>query len=312
MPILVLDINYIVDDFDPAKHPRGQPENAGQFSEAPVAATALKAGAKLKAPVAKPAPASTIPPPQAATQTQAKAQPAPAATAAPVPAQRPPEAPEFFSPAEYQGLPSQPHQPIQGEEDLYAKSAVALDQLQDWLDRGNGVISKMGFTNEAKPDVATLQKPGGQLFIASLKGRERAAEKVMSDYHGDWSRLMDVARCTIAVDTLPELKNVVQKLKDSGMKLAGEPKDKFSRPTDAGYRDLNLRVQLPNGIISEVQVHLKGMLVAKAAGHKMYEVMRTLETKPRNTWTPEEKATYLDNEARSKALYDEAWKNATG
>jgi hypothetical protein len=153
-------------------------------------------------------------------------------------------------------------------------------------------------------------KPGGMLFIAPLKGEKRAAEKVETDYGGDWSQLKDTVRCSIAVDTMDDIADVVEALKAGGMQLAQQPKDRFSRPLPVGYRDLMLSVTFTNGVIGEVQVHLKAMLEAKEAGHKHYETMRQIDAKPRDQWSEEDKASWQSAFDNSSAIYGEAWAKA--
>ena len=221
--------------------------------------------------------------------------------------------PPLFSEQEVARLAPIASQPTADQEELYRKSGEALAQLQDWLDKGHGVCSQLGYqTMQKGMEDVDWSKPGGMLFIAPLKGEKRAAEKVEQDYGGDWSKLRDAVRCSIAVDTPEQLRATVDTLKKHGLDLAMRPKDRFHKPLPCGYRDLLLNVKMPNGIIGEVQVHLKGMLAAKKEGHKYYEIERSLIGKGTDKLTAEDQATIKDAHARMQAIYNEAWKSAAG
>ena len=228
--------------------------------------------------------------------------PAPAADPAPL-----------FTPEETKGLPKDAVQPVKGEAELFTKSAEALDQLAEWLDRDKGVCSRLGFeTMKVSPDDADLSKKGGMLFIAPLKGKKRAAEKVASDYGGDWSRLVDTVRCSLAVDSYDEIGPALDALRKGGMKLARQPKDRFSKPVPVGYRDMLLNVTLPNGIVGEVQLHVKPMLTAKAKGHHHYEIERSLQAKKGGDLSDEDRQ-HLDAAIKAQSeIYNSAWQAAYG
>lgn len=219
----------------------------------------------------------------------------------------------LFSSGEVKDLPRTASQPVKTEAELYTKGTEALDQLTEWLDRQKGIISRLGFRTLTKGfDEVDLNDKGGLLAIAPLKGKARAEEKVDADYGGDWSQLRDVVRCSIAVDQLDQVRTALDALRKGGMKLAQKPKDRFAKPTNVGYRDVLLNVVLPNGIIGEVQLHVKSMLQAKAVAHAHYETMRTLDAKPREQWSAEDEQTWQDAFDQSSDIYGAAWTKAAG
>jgi hypothetical protein len=122
-------------------------------------------------------------------------------------------------------------------------------------------------------------------------------------------------RASIAVDTVDELDGVVGALRKSGLKLAKKPKDRFAKPTEAGYRDIMMNVQYPNGHIGELQLHVKSMIKAKSQAHKDYEVVRTIESKAkeekRNTLSEQEMNTILEANKRMQNTYGSAWEQAS-
>ena len=219
--------------------------------------------------------------------------------------------PPLFDAAATEGLPKDTTQSIKDEKELFAKSTEALSQLQEWLDKGKGVASQLGYkTMTQAMDDVDFTAPGGMLFIAPVKGSKRAAEKVESDYGGDWSKLLDTVRCSIAVDSYEEIKSTLAALQKSGMKLARMPKDRFSKPLPVGYRDCLMNVTLPNGLIGEVQLHVKPMLAAKAEGHHHYEVERALNGKA--TLTEDEQAALRASIAEQSRIYNGAWGASMG
>src|SRR5690606_3783157 len=91
----------------------------------------------------------------------------------------------------------------------------------------------------------------GYLFIGPLKKEDRAREKVEADYEGDWSQLRDMVRATIAVPMVTQLPKVLRELEAAGMELAQKPKNNLVKPLPGGYRDINMIIKLPNGMLAE-------------------------------------------------------------
>ena len=207
---------------------------------------------------------------------------------------------------------------------LFAAAKVAFEQQLDWLNHGKGLDKAMGAKviradDPAKdPDAQAkaMDQKGPVIVIGPMKKQDRSAQKVEADFGGDWTKLGDIVRATVAVDSMDQIEDVMTKLRASGLKLARKPKDRFAEPTEAGYRDLMMNVVYPNGHVGEVQIHLKPVLKAKALGHKYYDDIRKIEEaakkEGRTTMTEEETKTLNDANAKSKALYDKAWKEATG
>jgi hypothetical protein len=201
---------------------------------------------------------------------------------------------------------------------LFKQAEKAHEEQLDWLNRGKGLDKAIGGTvvRADKKEEIDFDKPGPIIVIGPMKKQERSKEKVEADFGGDWSRLGDIVRSSVAVDSFDQVEDVLAKLKKSGLKLARQPKDRFEKPTDAGYRDVMINVEYPNGHVGELQIHLKGVLKAKDAGHKFYDEVRTIEGKAkkegRETLTDEEAKVVKEANDKMKALYDEAWGKATG
>lgn len=217
----------------------------------------------------------------------------------------------LFDESDSESLPIKAVQPVSDPDELWQKSEEALKDYDAFL---TGISEGLGIEKmKISPDDADFSKPGGMLFVAPLKGQDRASEKVENKYGGDWSRLVDVVRASIAVDSYDELKSLVGKLKEGGLELAAAPEDRFHEPTPVGYSDVMLNVKLSNGTVGELQLHLKPMLEAKAEGHKPYEVIRSIAEKgPAEEWSEEDRKAHDEAVTESKRIYGEAWKKLRG
>ncbi|GAB5389208.1 MAG: hypothetical protein Alpg2KO_21760 [Alphaproteobacteria bacterium] len=107
------------------------------------------------------------------------------------------------------------------------------------------------------------------------KSTQRAAEKVIEDYAGDASRLIDLARGSIVVMSLEEVDEVRDFFSRHG-RIVRE-KDRFAKPLKHGHRDLTLNVELDCGHICEVQIHLLEMFAFKSETHALYKKLRRIE-----------------------------------
>lgn len=224
----------------------------------------------------------------------------------------------LFSPEETANLPETANQPVSDPDQLFKQAEKAHEQQLDWLNRGKGLDKAVGgkVIRVDEGEDINLDQPGPIIVIGPMKKRDRSKEKVEADYGGDWSRLGDVVRASVAVDSFDDLEGVMAQLKKSGLKLARQPKNRFENPTEAGYRDMSLAVEYPNGHVGELQLHLKPILKAKDEGHKFYEEVRSIEAQAkkegREDMTPEEQKAVDEANSKMRALYDKAWERATG
>ena len=223
-------------------------------------------------------------------------------------------------------------QPMSSEDEIIAVAEQNLDDYNRILDFGVGVSQSIGATavdlgkDGAKASVIEGIKAGKKgpivmmapLKTASEKGLARAREKVEKTYKGEWGRLRDVVRGTVAVDSFDDLPAAVSALREhaasKGWTISTRPDDRFSNPTSAGYRDLQIFIQSPDGLQAEVQINTKAMWLAKETqGHKMFEEYRSIEPKLEDgTATPEETKRYEQLEVHMKELYAKAHEASGG
>jgi len=235
----------------------------------------------------------------------------------------------IFTPQE-QGQKGYPRQPIPEHgsyEDLARVGEVANGHLMKLLDEGQGLDKALGYqafkppypgASEAerlKHDARVheeLTQKGGLVLLAPIKGKERSVEKARDDYNGDLGQLRDIARATVAVDNFDDVGKTMEYLRKAGMQIVGPPKDRIANPTEEGYRDLMFNVRMPNGVISEVQLHLKPMTLAKEQGHHSYKVTRgimgKMKTERRIRMTPQEAAEFNKAFDTQTQLYNDAWR----
>lgn len=230
---------------------------------------------------------------------------------------KPPKGARFTE--EELALPSSHNQPISDPKKLFEQAEEAHEQQLSWLNHGEGLDKTLGAKvirgDQGKSDVDYSQ-PGPIILIGPMKKMERSEEKVTTDFGGDWSRLGDIVRASIAVDSMDEIDDVLDKLRESGLKLVRRPKDRFSNPTEGGYRDMLMNVQYPNGHIGELQLHLKPILEAKGKAHKLYEETRSISARAqkegRDYLTDEEQSKIDEANEKMKKLYSDAYEKATG
>lgn len=223
----------------------------------------------------------------------------------------------LFKPEELAHLPPKANQPFSSWEELLAKSSDGVQQFTSQLD---SVVKAMNLKTGVKGSALTPEdwaSPEGYLFMGAVKSEKRSKEKVAADYGGDWSQLRDVVRASISVATMADVKQALDHCKAAGIEIAQQPKDRFAKPLDVGYRDLMMVVKLPNGMLAELQLHVKSMSQAKRVGHAHYETVRSLQAKhneeqPSDKWDEADHTAFYDAITAQKDLYAKAWDKAQG
>ena len=151
---------------------------------------------------------------------------------------------------------------------------------------------------------------GGTVRSVGLKSMGRSVEKLWTDTErgllGDpqGSDVLDLLRTTIVVDNESQIQPTIDlltkkfgRVKD-GVKQLFRVKDRFAKPLN-GYRDILTNVQLPNGLVAEIQINVPTMITAKNTGHVVYAMSRVL---------PEGNPERIRLEELSFKFYEEAYK----
>ena len=189
---------------------------------------------------------------------------------------------------------------------------LAEDQRGVLLDLfGKAEAEKPGF-DEAITKIAQAFR--GQPKLAPIKGVERSTAKIASDYAGDASKIKDLLRATIEVDSIADARLAIDQIKKEFEVLSSGQRDLLDPavPSVDGYRDAKFNVKVGD-IVAEVQVNLPEMMAAKKAVHHLYEQRSAIEREfgfvAKNA-TPEQLAQVDRLNAEMRAVYDPAFASA--
>ena len=153
---------------------------------------------------------------------------------------------------------------------------------------------------------------GEPLIPTTLKGRERALEKIAADYNGDASKITDLARSSIIFENPKQIDRALDELQKKFNVV--RVKNRFQKPA-SGYRDILLNLEMPNGHIVEMQLHLRSILEVKnGIGHELYEQIRSIQVlakKEGRDLTPQEDKRIRDLTSQMKKLYDKAFEKSS-
>lgn len=156
------------------------------------------------------------------------------------------------------------------------------DSYQAVLDMGKGLSAEIKGARVATFDDSLGEYEGPMVVFGPLKSIERATEKVVNKYGGEWNRLSDVVRASVVAPP-SQLKSITTQLateaEERGWTVVGT-ESKIDRPTPVGYRDFSFDIRSPAGLIAELQVVSPAMWRAKnTQGHKYYEEWRSFSEK---------------------------------
>lgn len=185
---------------------------------------------------------------------------------------------------------------------LLVQPSGNLDELYRLAEEGRAEFKQfMEQAKEALGAKTLLSRP-------VLKSKERILEKMKEDGAQDASQIYDIDGHTLIFD---DLGGVARGLKYfMGQGAAIRIKNNYANASPAGYRDININIKLPNGMISEIQINTEAMMEAKeGVGHVFYEVMReALGALP----PPPPPPGYAEVLEAQKAFYNFAWEVSQG
>ncbi|MGF1728091.1 phosphoribosylglycinamide formyltransferase [Photobacterium kasasachensis] len=149
-----------------------------------------------------------------------------------------------------------------------------------------------------------------QAILPGVKSQHRAKTKVETELQGNTNQITDLARGSLVAEDIPSLVQAFELLNKEVTVVA--VKNRFKSPTDSGYRDLKLLVQLPESqIIAEVQLHLDAISTVKnGAEHEIYEQIQEIERvglQQKRPLSEFELAQIAQLRTVSSNLYQEAW-----
>ncbi|PSU19776.1 phosphoribosylglycinamide formyltransferase [Photobacterium kishitanii] len=153
------------------------------------------------------------------------------------------------------------------------------------------------------------------VILPGQKSRIRAQQKITTELHGKSEALTDLVRGSIIATNIDDLiaayDYLIQYTDVCGVK------NRFSRPTDSGYRDIKLLIRLPNShFIAEIQLHLKKIASIKnGVEHSIYEQIQKIE---RQAMTESRLLHELEQQKikklrqQSQHLYHRVWQHYMG
>jgi hypothetical protein len=173
----------------------------------------------------------------------------------------------------------------------YQEAVVAQGQLTD-------IVNEIALANDGDPHSRPEPKKIG-----------RANDKIVANYAGDASRLVDMAGCYIQFDRVQDAYSALAVLSTDPRLEIVKFEDRFAVPERSGYRDLQMSVRMPNGHIAELRLHLKALDEIAVYEHALYEVRRDFKAGAKEAgrdMTPEETALHDALLARERTLFWDA------
>lgn len=153
-----------------------------------------------------------------------------------------------------------PVQPSKDLDEIYAMNEAVMEEFKEF-------VTEIGEQVGAKDLV----------FRPTLKGKARAKEKAVSDYGGDFSRLVDINGATAVFDTKEDVKNMLAALENHPQVV--RVKNRLDPPPPAlGYQDVLFNIEMSNGVVVELLGVQQSMFDEKmgGVGHEVYEVIRSM------------------------------------
>ena len=107
------------------------------------------------------------------------------------------------------------------------------------------------------------------VLVGPVKTEDSAVRKALNKYKGDPSKLTDMVRATIAVDTPDDIPGAIDAVKKLGKVIELENGWENPEASVDGYLDAQVKVDF-NGVTAEIQINTKDMIAAKDAGWPVY------------------------------------------
>lgn len=208
---------------------------------------------------------------------------------------------------------------------LYAQAERVKPEFDEILHRAGADIGADRGVSPGFRQALEGDKPA--VITAPLKAKDaRATEKVNGKYQGDWTRLKDIVRGTIAVPKEAELAGVLdavqRQVTAAGWRVVGV-ENRYSLEAGSrvntgasgfGYRDVSMHLVSPDGHVAELQVNTIPMMQAKefGGGHQFYEDIRAILERDSSTWTAAERRQVQEATRKSIDLYGAAERTASG
>ena len=140
-----------------------------------------------------------------------------------------------------------------------------------------GIRCTVKYDDRTEESDVEFTRVGSLESSAGVKGELRSREKAAVDYGGDGRMLKDLLRASVICDTFAQLLlclAAINALVDEGVISIAQIKNRFNDGC-CGYKDINFNIEF-EGMICELQLHLRTIYILKEQAHKSYEVCREL------------------------------------
>jgi ppGpp synthetase/RelA/SpoT-type nucleotidyltranferase len=174
------------------------------------------------------------------------------------------------------------------------RERLAMQQLEGIAELGGAEVSQstsdfdevMRSGEAAQAELGAIAqgiaaKVGAEARVPKAKLREKAALKLVGREDGskDASHIFDIARVSVVCTSFEQLVLSYATLAESTTIV--KVKNKFAKPNENGYRDMNLLVQVPQAKhVGEVQLHLEKMEKVKSGPeHMLYDKIAKIQAR---------------------------------
>lgn len=153
-------------------------------------------------------------------------------------------------------------------EQLYEQATQAQPELKSY---GENFLH---YLQEKHPG----QFDGAYFEQALLKEIERIQDKVTADYDGDHTRVADMVRGRLLVETPEQIEIIRQEMTALQQDMRIEKyKDFYAEPLLTHFRTLNTQVRLPGDHVAEFRIDQIDLSIAGDQTHHLYEEMQKIE-----------------------------------
>ncbi|UJP03684.1 MAG: hypothetical protein LZF85_04330, partial [Nitrosomonas sp.] len=156
---------------------------------------------------------------------------------------------------------------------------LSLEQLYDQAIQSQPELKSYGenflrYLQEKYPG----QFDGVYFEQAQLKEFHRVVDKVEADYAGDHTKIADIVRGRLLVETPGQISIIHDEITAFRQSMGIEKlKDFYAEPLDTHFRTLNSQVRLPGGHVAEFRIDQHDMAIASHVTHDLYEEKQKIE-----------------------------------
>jgi len=116
----------------------------------------------------------------------------------------------------------------------------------------------------------------GKTVLTTLKSRERALNKIHHEHFGDATKIRDILRATIVVDSVDKVNDAYQRTFENFLVTSSRNGYLAKVHSSDGYFDAKIDVDFM-GVNAEIQIHTQAMLDAKEKAHGLFRKRQAIQ-----------------------------------